>query len=60
LIAVRIDARARAEIDREAAWYDERGAGLKERFVGEIEHSLGAIATLPTAFPVIVRETKSD
>jgi len=55
LTLLRFDHRARDEIDREVAWYDSRGAGLKERLVAEVEEALDAIVTRPSTCPIVRR-----
>ena len=43
---------ARAEFDGAALWYEERQAGLGERFVAEIDRAIELAARYPERYPI--------
>ncbi len=47
---IRVDPRARADLIRAEAWYDDQRAGLGARFVSEVERALVAASALPFAY----------
>ncbi|MCW5604119.1 MAG: type II toxin-antitoxin system RelE/ParE family toxin [Burkholderiales bacterium] len=44
---------AKSEFEDAAAWYGERGAGLGEEFVHEIEIAIAGAAVTPQRYPVV-------
>lgn len=55
---MRIDPRARGDLIRAEAWYDDQRAGLGARFVSEVERALVAASALPFAYSPFRRQTR--
>lgn len=55
MIPVRFEPEAQEEYVGAGEWYAERGERLPARLADEVDETLRAIATLPTAFPLVKR-----
>lgn len=57
-IGVRLRREAEQDIEDAARWYEERSAGLGERFLDEVSGGFDAIADHPAAYPVVHRNVR--
>jgi len=49
---------AKSEFEEEAAWYCERGPGLGDEFVREIEQAIASAAAAPQRYPVVFGDVR--
>ncbi len=49
---------ARLDVIEARDWYEDRGAGLGEAFVAEIDRQIGRIAAAPLSAPVILADAR--
>jgi hypothetical protein len=54
-MSYRLSMAAEADVTETAQWYNERQAGLGEKFLREIDQAIVRILENPLAFPVILR-----
>ena len=52
-MTVRFRTEAATDVALARDWYDDKGDGLGDSFIGSLESTVGLIAALPEAFPEI-------
>jgi toxin ParE1/3/4 len=58
LKSVILTARAEADVERVAVWYEERKEGLGAEFVGRVRETIGRIAENPAGYARAMRDVR--